>query len=427
MTNTRRSVLLLVLAGLWTVWILRLYYNGPHLDLTALYLAGWLWGDGQTQAIFAAPPDVFGPDQPALWAQAWTAAGGPADFLFTAYVYPPIWAALLAPVTHGTDPMAFFHAVFLWHIAAALLAAWLGWHLSHRTPLSPGWALALLAILGAGTPALNTFMLNQPQITILAMVLLAFVLVHRGHDLSGGAVLGLAAAIKLSPILFALLFVLNRRWRALGAALVVSGGLALASLLVAGWPLHATFLDRLSQIDAMVVQTRVNFSLETLLYQVSEILNGHPVVEGRKGMVFTATAPTWINLLISAAFLAALAALWLTTRRMPDATRLPVQLIALSLITALFGPLSWAHYFLLPLLLLPALFTIMPTSRAWGWSIAFIATTSFPLFMATHVFNHLIMATAVLPALTALALLWVTLAAAHKASRQGSAEGAGRP
>ena len=132
MTNTRRSVLLLVLAGLWAVWILRLYYNGPHLDLSALYVAGWLWGDGQASALFAAPPDVFGPDQPPLWTQVWEQAGGRPGQSFTAYVYPPVWAALLSPVAQSTSPLAFFHAVYLWHMAAMLGAAWLGWKLSHH-------------------------------------------------------------------------------------------------------------------------------------------------------------------------------------------------------------------------------------------------------------------------------------------------------
>jgi len=415
MSKPRQAAILGLLTVLWAVWVIRLNSGGPHLDISALYLAGWLWGDGQTTAIFAAPPDIFGPDTPAIWDQAWARAGGSPAQALTAYVYPPIWAAALAPIAHAISPEGFFHAVFLWHVALVPLSAWLAWRLTHSAALAPLlWALMLIAILGTGAPALLAFMANQPQITVTALILLAFALVARDRQLSAGAVLGLAAAIKVSPVLFALLFLFNRQWRALAAMAGVAGALAVLSLAIAGWPLHAQFLDRVQQVSDLVVQTKVNFSPEMLLYQLSELLSDHAIVDGREIRVYPVAEPAWLGMAASLALLAALAALWASTRRLPDTARLPVQLLAFSLTTALFGPLSWAHYFVLPMLLLPALFFVLPQRTAWGWIVATATLTSFPLFMALHGLNHHFMVTALVPTLAYLALLIRVLVAARK-------------
>lgn len=420
MTDTRKTAAICLLALLWAVVICRLYLGGPHLDLSALYVAGWLAGDGQMGLIYAAPPDIFGAARPALWAETMARAGAP-DQQVTAYVYPPIWAALLAWPAHALPPQTFFRAVFAWHVLAGLGSALLAWRLlpapARRAPLI--WAAALVAMMLLTVPGLNAYMLNQPQITVTLVTLLAFRAVQQDRQIAGGALLGLAAAFKLSPILLALIFVFNRQWRALAAALLVSGGIALASVLLLGWPLHAQFLAQLATLGDRIVLTKINYSPEMLLHQIAALVTGGEITDGRAVQTVTMAKPLWIALAARLGLLAAAAGVWAATRRLAMPSRLPLQLLGLSLAVALFGPLSWAHYFMLPALLLPALFAVMPPRRAALLIAAIALATSLPLAIVLHGFNHRIMATALVPVVAYLMLLAALLLAAR-------APGAGR-
>ncbi|MDU8927331.1 glycosyltransferase family 87 protein [Alisedimentitalea sp. MJ-SS2] len=417
----------LLFAGLtlgWAIWILMTSFAGPHLDISALYFAGWFWGNGQPELIYLAAPDILDDLGLPDWRAATAALGVPNQSV-TPFVYPPIWAMVFSGPTHAMAPMTFFKLAYLWHMVALLLTAWAAWQLippAHR-PASEKWGFALFAILFATWPVLNSFLTNQPQITVNLLILLAFLQVSRKREVSGGALLGLAAAFKIAPILFALIFVLNRNWRALAATLTVAGGIALFSIAVMGWPLHEVFLARMTRIDELIFMTKVNYSPEALLYQLSSLLGGIPSPDGRALRVFTAPEPLWITLLTKAALIAALIALWRMTRGLAGDRRVVVQLFLLSLITALFGPLSWAHYFVLPALLLPALFLIMSAKRAWGWIAAVLIVSSLFAFSVLHRFNHHFMFTALVPTLVYLGLLLDSLGAAHRQQRPSASAG----
>lgn len=411
----QQIALFAVLTIVWAIWTLIGTFNGPHLDISALYMAGWLAGNGQEELIYLAPSQVYNVEQMPVWREAMIAQGLP-EQVVTAYIYPPIWAKLLGWPAHALSAMAFFKAVFLWHMLAVMLSAPLALALIPRAarPDRMAWGITLFAILFATWPVINAFLTNQPQITVTLMILGAFWLVSRGHGLSGGALLGLAAAMKITPVLFALIFAMNRQWRAFAATLAVSGAIALLSILVMGWPLHEAFLARLSQINGLIVMTKINYSPEALLYQFADLLRGVPMVDGRDRASFMAAEPLWVTLITKAGFLTALAGFWAFTRGLAAEARLPVQLFLLALITALFGPLSWAHYFFMPALLLPALFLIMPSGRAWKWIATLIVISSLAAFSLLHRFNHIFMFTALIPTLMYLALLVDSLRAARK-------------
>ncbi|UYV38199.1 DUF2029 domain-containing protein [Rhodobacteraceae bacterium D3-12] len=415
MTPRTTKLLFIALAVLWAMWIIQSCFNGPHIDISALYMAGWMVANGQSELIYLAPSHIFNAEPMPLWDEVMTAQGQDAQVV-TAYVYPPIWAALLAVPAHAMSAATFFKATFLLHVAGALASAFLAFtltpHRQHPTPMHQG--LIAFAVLFFSFPAFNAFLNNQPQITVTFLILAAMWLVSREQSIRGGALLGLAIAIKVSPILFALIFVMRRDWRALGAALAVSGGIALTSLLVMGWPLHAQFLEQLSKINAMIVMTKLNFSPEALLFQASEFFRAAAMPDGRALAVYTAPEPLWITVLSKAALILALVFFWRGGRRIDPATALPVQLLLLSLIAALLGPLSWAHYFFMPLLLLPALFVIMPPKQAWGWIVLTLLVSSVKTFSLLHSFNDHFMLTALVPALLFFALLLRALFAVQK-------------
>jgi alpha-1,2-mannosyltransferase len=165
---------------------------GPYrIDLDVYRLGGHAWLSGA---------DLYGRLPP-------TAEG--ARLLFT---YPPIAAVLLSPLS--LMPMAVAGTVLALctiALAAVVLKAFLS---SLDFPWrAPGWALAWLLPLALFLePVRNTLAYGQINIILMALVTL--------DCLAGvprwprGALVGLAAAVKLTPAAFVLYFLLRRDYRA---------------------------------------------------------------------------------------------------------------------------------------------------------------------------------------------------------------------
>ncbi len=142
-----------------------------------------------------------------------------ADLPFT---YPPIAAILFIPL--APLPM---HMV--WGVMAAVCALALGITMRHslasllrREP--PAWAVNILALLPfALQPVWSTVGLGQINLLLMALVVVDVLAIRR----YGGILIGVAAAIKLTPLIFIPHLLLTRRWadaaRATATFLVLQG------------------------------------------------------------------------------------------------------------------------------------------------------------------------------------------------------------
>jgi uncharacterized membrane protein len=76
-----------------------------------------------------------------------------------------------------------------------------------RTPVSPV-LFAGFAVLFVETtiPAAAALSLGQPQLLVIFLILLGFERYIAGRDTTAGVLLGLAAAIKVTPIILAVFF-----------------------------------------------------------------------------------------------------------------------------------------------------------------------------------------------------------------------------
>jgi alpha-1,2-mannosyltransferase len=165
---------------------------GPyHIDLDVYRIGGQTWlHDGNLYG--SLPPTVQGIRLP--------------------FSYPPIAAVLLAPLS--LVPMAVASiALSLVTIALAavvvrvfLASAWPAVRPSWRTA---GWLLAPALLL---EPVRNT--ISYGQVNVLLMALVAADCLVRGPRWPRGALVGLAAAVKLTPAAFVLFFLLRRDYEA---------------------------------------------------------------------------------------------------------------------------------------------------------------------------------------------------------------------
>lgn len=137
--------------------------------------------------------------------------------------HPPLVALLMLPLTalpYQVAALVFLSIGLLLLVAAGRLLA-LSWHAAFAlSALPPGW-LALWH--GSWEPLL------------LVLCLLGWGAAERGQDWRAGLWLGAAGAVKLYPTLFAVPFLLRRRWAVvLGAALSFGVGQGI-NLALVGW------------------------------------------------------------------------------------------------------------------------------------------------------------------------------------------------
>ncbi len=322
-----------------------------------------------------------------------------------AYLYPPLLAILLVPLTYLPYDAA-FHLwmalnLALWAICAALLAYWLHalWRghspatpvldsPANRPPISAAdrdspWpegqeadkpqrspqtlrrelsalaqqllrgeaddqtlAVLLAVALSAFTwPVLEGLLMGQVHLLVLLLLLLTPLLVRRGHPLAAGGLLALAVMIKLLPIVLIVYFATRGRWRVVLGAALASALLLSFTVLATGLPLLKDAAVALGEVSA-----RQGWYGNQALGQLPALLAA-AFGWGDGSLV---TLAGWITLA-----LAALASTWvlLATRRAHLPADDTAELLGYGWAICamlLLAPLVWIHYnawLLLPLIL----------------------------------------------------------------------------
>ena len=204
----------------------------------------------------------------------------------------------------------------------------------------------------AGSLAL---MENQPQILVSFLILLALERLRADAPIAAGAILALAAALKVYPVLFALIWIIAGERRAPLAFAALGGVLGVASVALVGWPAHAAFLETLGAISQSVLLTPVSYGFAPALAQITapNALVLHDAPQGGGWLVMT--LPTATSFLAKGLLVAAVVTIGLAMRRAEPILRWqalwPVGLLAVSLL----GPLAWAYHFIPAIVLAPAL------------------------------------------------------------------------
>jgi alpha-1,2-mannosyltransferase len=343
-----------ILAG----WIFLTGYSAFNVwqgDMAGIFMAAHFYASGQYDLIYAATSGVVS-ETPAPWLPALTEIGK-AEVSTFPYVYPPVWAVILSPLAKVFSVQALLNGALVVQLAVYAWSIWLAWDLTGRVMPWGRWAVisvSLSALLGAPFIAL---LLNQPQITISFLILLATRQLVLGRDTKAGLTLALAAGIKLTPLVFLLLFPVLGRWRGLMAmvgGLVVIGVLG---FLLAGPDLSAAFVARVETLSGQTMASRITFNIAPLL--IHFMPGGFEMVKSFDDASFVAIAPPLLKLVTGAILFTLLGVAIYLTRRFAPAHRAYVLTTAFTLITALAGPIGWVHYYLGPTLLLPGLLASM--------------------------------------------------------------------
>lgn len=328
-------------------------------DLLALWLAGVEVAGGNPAGIYPAVADLFLIRPPENW-EALAQAADHAGPVYP-YIYPPIWAYLVAPLT---DLMSFrtFAAFFGGaNVMFMGLLSWLAWRACGR-PMSALRFIVLgqIVLYGSLIGALAVFE-DQPQIFVSLLIVLTIERSQAGAPVAAGAALALAAAIKLSPaMLIVPLLVLPGGLSAGAAFAAVGAGLGLASIGVAGWPLHAQFLDLIGTISHTAIGIGASFGLDRVLAE-SFAMNAAIPVEAMTtgtdrtiGWLVFPKSQVWA-LAGQAALLVALTVFTILIRKADVQRRAAALWPAGLIVLTLIAPVAWMHYFIAPLAFAPVL------------------------------------------------------------------------
>jgi len=262
------------------------------------------------------------------------------------YSYPPIAAVLLSPLS--LMPMA-VAGVLLTLASVALTAVVLRLFLRYGAGAESwwlvGWLLPAALLL---EPVRNT--LNYGQVNILLMALVAADCLLPRTRWPRGALVGLAAAVKLTPAAFVLFFLCRGDRRAAGTSALSFAACTAAGFALA-WP------DSVRYWTSVIVQTGrpgslwfcANQSIQAVLARAG--LDPH----SRAGTV------TWLALCA-----VVLAAAWCGMRRARAASDDSWALSLNAFAALLISPVSWSHHWVwaAPALLLVAVRGLRDRRRA---------------------------------------------------------------
>lgn len=247
---------------------------------------------------------------------------GPVQLPFT---YPPFAAALLWPLSLMTTDLA----STLWLAASVGALAVLLWLASPRLPLPRRIAL-VAAVLAASAwlePVQSTWFYGQVNL-LLAVLVLADVTRPRAlRRLPGGLLIGLAAAIKLTPLVFVPYLLLMGRRRDAVRAVVAFAALALVGAVVnptASWTFWTSTV-----IDGQRVGHVEFIANRSILGVWARLADG--------------TAPATIAWLAVA--VAVFAAGLLVARSVTTALGPVEAAIAVAFTGLLVAPIAWVHHF----------------------------------------------------------------------------------
>jgi alpha-1,2-mannosyltransferase len=159
------------------------------------------------------------------------AAGGspyaqftPSTVVMSGLIYPPFAALLFRPLALLSDRSAML--LWLWLNLASAVA---GAILVARTALPKSWPAIELGILAALVFDPATYNYWHGQINPLLFLLLAgaYWAYVKDRQVTAGVLLGLVAGIKIAPVIFLILLIRRRWWRAT-AAMLVTGAVTVA-------------------------------------------------------------------------------------------------------------------------------------------------------------------------------------------------------
>jgi alpha-1,2-mannosyltransferase len=151
--------------------------------------------------------------------------------LNSGYVYPPLFAAILVPLTWLSNDLAVRIWLVMMQLAvvASLLIIYrtIGWP-------SRGELLSLVAVLATFFPLISSALTGTMNAVLLVLITGAWAFWRARRDVASGVLTGVAAVFKLFPLALLPYLAWRRHWKLLAAMIATGVAGIVAGLLVTG-------------------------------------------------------------------------------------------------------------------------------------------------------------------------------------------------
>ena len=335
MRSKLERIAAVVAAVAFAILIAARAWGAPGYDLSALAVAAKVLDDGHASLLYEHNPTFYNlADSPEIKVAAREL--GFLEYAPTPFVQAPLVAYVARPLARAR----YATLLGVWNVlaaAATVLSLWLALRLYAPSSRPIHFVLLLAALVPFEPIAYGMWLAQTTPLVVLAM-LAALALVRRGREGWAGALLALPVFVKLTPIVLAVVWVIERRWRALaglGAALVA---LAAASLSLVGVHANVEYVERVRQIGGITLTAYNNHSLVAVLTRLAR--------PGSPELFTMVTPPVWAKAIVVAAVGGAIAIVWRAVRGRVRGSE--PELEAFTMLAILLVPsIAWTHYFVL--------------------------------------------------------------------------------
>lgn len=284
--------------------------------------------------------------------------------------WPPFFSvfcvplALLARVTPYLARAVWVALNFaaLWLVLDLLARLVLGAPLRRREG-GPGISIVdvglLVPLLLTSRYVLNNFSHLQVNLLVFAITLWGLWRQAIGRTLSGGVAIGLAASLKVMPVLFVPYLAYRGRWRPALIAAVVTAAFSLSPILVVGWE---RFVDYVHAWRVMVGRGWGVGKMNQSVFAMLDRFVGHgmaPLTEtGRNGVPASGEPMVMVAVVLLVVVVALLGVLTFRGRVAPTGWATLAEWSIVFVVSAVFAPVMWKAYLVVLLLPTTLLFAV---------------------------------------------------------------------
>jgi hypothetical protein len=241
------------------------------------------------------------------------------------------------------------------------------------------WRRILLVVMLNFALRLN-FMDGQYYVLLLLLLTLACYLYLRQRRFLSGVAIGIAAGLKIFPVIFLLYFLRKRDWRAFAGGAVAGLAAALVSIATFGWELHRVYLVQVlpaslrgEGLDPYNLSAASLSSLLHRLFVYEPQLNPHPAIN--VAWLFAIFHPVLQMLVMAPALL-------LAERGSTDARRVRLEWAAI--VTASLAISTSPGTYLFTLLILPVclMLEVLPRGKHYVFKAVLVGAYAVATFMS---------------------------------------------
>ncbi len=310
----------------------------PGEDLASSYVGCRMLVGGQADHLYSNDPasfDEIGDDD--LW-QSIADAGGYTGALHP-YVQTPLWAYALKPLCRRVEWKGFLRTFTFLSMLSLAGCLWLVakyWTPSFFNPIA---FFVVIAVWVASQPFQYAVYLMQTHVLLIFLAIAGLVLAERGRWIEAGAFVACAAAVKITPGLLVIYWLMTKRWKAALSTVLWSGLLWFLTIAAVGHHLTDVYLADLHRTSRILIVPMNNQSFAAWLmarhFAPDEVFD-----------VKEFALPTAVRLASSGLMLAfTLLGGYIDRQRMRQAfQQVPIGAMMALVAATVFAPIAWTHY-----------------------------------------------------------------------------------